>query len=180
MSTYKKISALICLLSVLVCGHAASQDVEHLVFLSLPQLASFHIGVSADSMGGAPQAGLNLGASLGINHLGFLPMGARIKYFYANTQYVSHSVGCIFYGYLPGNVGRIPYPIALAFGAGGVFALQDGNTVSGEYVEAGIGLFKLFPLLNVDLLYRASFFPQPNPFNLSPVVHSVNLVFSIL
>lgn len=147
---------------------------------NLWQLASFHLGSSIDlntPSGGA--MGLSLGASAGWNYL-FLTdvdIGMRGKYLYSSSHASTHSLGAILYvhSWEPPNDGLFSF----ALGGGMLIAHAKGSQALGGYVEVGLAGFKFFPV-NVDLLYRASFYPAGNALGMAEMVHGIHIISSFL
>lgn len=144
------------------------------------QLASFHLGSSIDlntPNGGA--MGLSIGASAGWNYL-FLndvDIGVRGKYLYSNAYASTHSLGAMLYAHSWGqpNAGLFSF----ALGGGLLITHTPSDQSAGGYVEVGLAGFKFFPV-NVDLLYRASFYPAGNALGMAEMVHGIQIISSFL
>ncbi len=153
------------------------------------QIISFHVGtatsINRDSMG------YNIGGSFGWNYLssfyGILngvdhafDMGVRVKYNFSDTGVKSHLVGTEIYLHFPYSTTKVfrhaPQPLSLIVGGGGIFT-ESRDKINGSYIEFGVGILKYF-VINVNLLYRISFFPQ-NLSNIQPVEQSFHVEFSI-
>lgn len=147
---------------------------------NLWQLASFHLGSSIDlntPSGGA--MGLSLGASAGWNYL-FLndvDIGVRGRYLYSGSYASTHALGAILYvhSWNPPNEGLFSF----ALGGGMLITHTRESQTLGGYVEVGLAGFKFFPV-NIDLLYRASFYPVGNALGMAEMVHGIQIISSFL
>ncbi len=147
---------------------------------TLPQLISFHLGYNATQLDSKIQSGGSVGASAGVNY--FLPnplywnllnFGLRVRYLYEYGAYSSHLLGVVSYWHLLGE--NFPKTFkTFAF----LPTIVLGVTSNGSYIEAGLAFFKWFPVGNVDILYRASFYDNPLIFSTDKAVHSINFVFT--
>lgn len=164
---------------------------------SVLQMASFHIGgdfpiahLNSGALGADKKKyGLILGGSVGWNYFEIeddeLDFGLRIKYNYTKTDYTTHSVGVISYihpyTYPIMRGSHFIQPLSFLLGAGySNSKAPQGHSFDGGYIEAGIALFKYFPL-NLDIIYRASLYGKKNGINSSnQLTHSVSLVVNIL
>ena len=187
----------------------AKEDMKTIAMMF--QFYSFHIGSSTDfglpHTGIDTQTGINVGFSLGVSYLSFVSglfrnpyvdFGARFRYLYSDTFAKTHSVGAVFYIH-PFQNYRTPFPfsygrepqgyVSLVFGGGGLFSNANVTNLNpnyrynfnGSYVEAGVGLLRLFPFVNVDVLYRASFYGKgAREVGIDSVVHGIYVVFNIL
>ncbi len=173
---------------------------EKMKFLSgsILQMATFHIGGDflISRLSGMPSQNIaadnkkfvmSLGGSVDWNYFEIedeeIDYGLRLKYLYTKSDYKTHSVGVV------GYMHPYTYPIVrnsrliqpLSFLVGGGYTISkapNGTSFNGGYVEAGIALFKYFPL-NLDIIYRASFYGKKSGIG-NQLTHSVSLMFSVL
>ncbi|RDU67522.1 hypothetical protein CQA53_00400 [Helicobacter didelphidarum] len=164
------------------------------------QLVSFHVG-SSTSITHNGDTGYSLGVSVGWNYFSafygvfdniehVFDMGMRVKYNFNHNVIKSHLVGAELYLHFPYSTTNIfakfPQPFSLILGGGGIFVYPDSKAsradIHGYYVETGIGIAKFF-IVNVNLLYRWSFFPsgvsQGNAIGLQPIEQSFHVEFAI-
>ncbi len=162
------------------------------------QLVSFHIGTNTSITHN--HTGYNLGGSFGWNYLSsfynafegidhVFDMGVRLKYMFNDSIIKSHLVGTEIYFHFPcstTNLFRhVPQPLSLVIGGGAIFAesmlpqsqILSNEKTTGQYIEIGVGLFKYF-VINVNLLYRVSFFPQ-NTLGIQHIEQNFLLEFAI-
>lgn len=191
------------LLSIMICGSLKAGvgcmigDFRCLIGNML-QIASFHYGFSTDlnkidsDKVAKDRFGGIIGASVGwnffvANHLYLEPsinipftdyevgFGARIKYLYMDTYAPTHSVGGVLYIH--------PEPLRwlhLIVGAGANFSQTHNLKANGAYIEVGLGLLKIIPLLvNTDITYRANIYSKSNDLDLG-TIHSLNFVWTFL
>ena len=158
---------------------------------TLPQLISFHLGYNATQLDSKIQSGGSVGASAGLNYLlpnplywNLLNFGLRVRYLYEYGEYSSHLLGVVSYWHLLGeNFKTFAFLPTIVLGGGWIINAQkqteNGSiTSNGSYIEAGLAFFKWFPVGNVDILYRASFYDNPLIFGTNKAVHSINFVFT--
>ena len=162
---------------------------------TLPQLISFHLGYNATQLDSKIQSGGSVGASAGVNY--FLPnplywnllnFGLRVRYLYEYGAYSSHLLGVVSYWHLlgenfPKTFKTFAFLPTIVLGGGWIINAQKQTesgyiTSNGSYIEAGLAFFKWFPVGNVDILYRASFYDNPLVFGTDKAVHSINFVFT--
>ncbi|WP_104742831.1 hypothetical protein [Helicobacter cinaedi] len=162
---------------------------------TLPQLISFHLGYNATQLDSKIQSGGSVGASAGLNY--FLPnplywnllnFGLRVRYLYEYGAYSSHLLGVVSYWHLvsenfPKTFKTFAFLPTIVLGGGWIINAQKQTesgyiTSNGSYIEAGLAFFKWFPVGNVDILYRASFYDNPLMFDTDQAVHSINFVFT--
>ena len=162
---------------------------------TLPQLISFHLGYNATQLDSKIQSGGSVGASAGLNY--FLPnplywnllnFGLRVRYLYEYGAYSSHLLGVVSYWHLlgenfPKTFKTFAFLPTIVLGGGWIINAQKQTesgyiTSNGSYIEAGLAFFKWFPVGNVDILYRASFYDNPLVFGTDKAVHSINFVFT--
>lgn len=162
---------------------------------TLPQLISFHLGYNATQLDSKIQSGGSVGASVGANY--FLPnplywklgnVGLRVRYLYEYGAYSSHLLGVVSYWHLlgkdfPKTFKTFAFLPTIVLGGGWIINAQkqteNGSiTSNGSYIEAGLAFFKWFPVGNVDILYRASFYDNPLVFGTDKAVHSINFIFT--
>ncbi|WP_295737176.1 hypothetical protein [uncultured Helicobacter sp.] len=162
---------------------------------TLPQLISFHLGYNATQLDSKIQSGGSVGASAGLNY--FLPnplywnllnFGLRVRYLYEYGEYSSHLLGVVSYWHLlgenfPKTFKTFAFLPTIVLGGGWIINAQKQTesgyiTSNGSYIEAGLAFFKWFPVGNVDILYRASFYDNPLAFGTDKAVHSINFVFT--
>lgn len=161
------------------------------------QIVSFHIGTNTSLTHNF--TGYNIGGSVGWNYLSsfygsfngmdhIFDMGIRVKYMFNDVKIKSHLIGAELYFHFPYSTTNLfrhaPQPISLIIGSGAIFAqsLQPTQSLqyeesNGHYFEVGVGLFKYF-VINVNLLYRISFFPQ-NTLGIQPIEHNFLVEFAI-
>lgn len=158
---------------------------------TLPQLISFHLGYNATQLDSKIQSGGSVGASAGLNYLlpnplywNLLNFGLRVRYLYEYGEYSSHLLGVVSYWHLLGeNFKTFAFLPTIVLGGGWIINAQKQTesgyiTSNGSYIEAGLAFFKWFPVGNVDILYRASFYDNPLIFSTDKAVHSINFVFT--
>ena len=158
---------------------------------TLPQLISFHLGYNATQLDSKIQSGGSVGASAGLNYLlpnplywNLLNFGLRVRYLYEYGEYSSHLLGVVSYWHLLGeNFKTFAFLPTIVLGGGWIINAQKQTesgyiTSNGSYIEAGLAFFKWFPVGNVDILYRASFYDNPLMFDTDQAVHSINFVFT--
>lgn len=158
---------------------------------TLPQLISFHLGYNATQLDSKIQSGGSVGASAGVNYLlpnplywNLLNFGLRVRYLYEYGAYSSHLLGVVSYWHLLGeNFKTFAFLPTIVLGGGWIINAQKQTengyiTSNGSYIEAGLAFFKWFPVGNVDILYRASFYDNPLVFGTNKAVHSINFVFT--
>ena len=158
---------------------------------TLPQLISFHLGYNATQLDSKIQSGGSVGASAGLNYLlpnplywNLLNFGLRVRYLYEYGAYSSHLLGVVSYWHLLGeNFKTFAFLPTIVLGGGWIINAQKQTengyiTSNGSYIEAGLAFFKWFPVGNVDILYRASFYDNPLIFGTDKAVHSINFVFT--
>ena len=158
---------------------------------TLPQLISFHLGYNATQLDSKIQSGGSVGASAGVNYLLPNPLywnlsnfGLRVRYLYEYGEYSSHLLGVVSYWHLLGeNFKTFAFLPTIVLGGGWIINAQKQTesgyiTSNGSYIEAGLAFFKWFPVGNVDILYRASFYDNPLIFGTDKAVHSINFVFT--
>ena len=158
---------------------------------TLPQLISFHLGYNATQLDSKIQSGGSVGASAGVNY--FLPnplywnlsnFGLRVRYLYEYGAYSSHLLGVVSYWhFFPKTFETFAFLPTIVLGGGWIINAQKQTengyiTSNGSYIEAGLAFFKWFPVGNVDILYRASFYDNPLIFGTDKAVHSINFVFT--
>lgn len=158
---------------------------------TLPQIISFHLGYNATQLDSKIQSGGSVGASVGANY--FLPnplywnlgnVGLRVRYLYEYGAYSSHLLGVVSYWhFFPKTFKTFAFLPTIVLGGGWIINAQkqteNGSiTSNGSYIEAGLAFFKWFPVGNVDILYRASFYDNPFVFSTDKAVHSINFVFT--
>lgn len=158
---------------------------------TLPQLISFHLGYNATQLDSKIQSGGSVGASAGLNYLlpnplywNLLNFGLRVRYLYEYGAYSSHLLGVVSYWHLLGeNFKTFAFLPTIVLGGGWIINAQKQTesgyiTSNGSYIEAGLAFFKWFPVGNVDILYRASFYDNPLMFDTDKAVHSINFIFT--
>ncbi len=157
----------------------------------LPQLISFHLGYNATQLDFKIQSGGSVGASAGVNYLLPNPLywnlsnfGLRVRYLYEYGAYSSHLLGVVSYWHnFPKTFKTFAFLPTIVLGGGWIINAQKQTengyiTSNGSYIEAGLAFFKWFPVGNVDILYRASFYDNPLVFGTDKAVHSINFVFT--
>ena len=158
---------------------------------TLPQLISFHLGYNATQLDFKIQSGGSVGASAGVNYLLPNPLywnlsnfGLRVRYLYEYGAYSSHLLGVVSYWhFFPKTFETFAFLPTIVLGGGWIINAQKQTesgyiTSNGSYIEAGLAFFKWFPVGNVDILYRASFYDNPLIFSTDKAVHSINFVFT--
>lgn len=158
---------------------------------TLPQLISFHLGYNATQLDSKIQSGGSVGASAGVNYLlpnplywNLLNFGLRVRYLYEYGEYFSHLLGVVSYWHnFPKTFKTFAFLPTIVLGGGWIINAQKQAesgyiTSNGSYIEAGLAFFKWFPVGNVDILYRASFYDNPLIFGTDKAVHSINFVFT--
>lgn len=158
---------------------------------TLLQLISFHLGYNATQLDFKIQSGGSVGASAGVNYLLPNPLywnlsnfGLRVRYLYEYGAYSSHLLGVVSYWHLVSeNFETFAFLPTIVLGGGWIINAQKQTengyiTSNGSYIEAGLAFFKWFPVGNVDILYRASFYDNPLIFGTDKAVHSINFVFT--
>ena len=173
-----KVKTFVFMMMVLFTHLLAQKPSKLFHYGNLFQVATFHIGTGIDfNVPNGGDMGLILGGSTGWNYL-FLSdvdIGLRFKYLYTGTDVATHSVGVIMYAHswnMPNN-GLFSF----ALGGGMLVASHNLQYDIGGYIELGTAFLKSFFPINGDLLYRASFYPQENPFGMDEMVHSIQIVF---
>lgn len=186
------------LLSIMICGSLkAEQELLHIAGNWL-QIASFHYGFSTDlnkidsDKVAKDRFGGIIGASVGWNffvdnHLYLEPsinipftdyevgFGARLKYLYMDTYAPTHSVGGMLYIH-PESLRWLH----LIVGAGANFSQTHNLKANGAYIEVGLGILKIIPLLvNTDITYRANIYSKSNDLDLG-TIHSLNFIWTFL
>ena len=192
------------LLSIMICGGLKAENMFagllHFTANWL-QIASFHYGFSTDlnkidsNKVAKDRFGGIIGASVGWNffvdnHFYLKPsidipftyenvgIGARIKYLYMDTYAPTHSVGGVLYIHPDEFMGL--GLIHLIIGAGANFSQTHNLKANGAYIEVGLGLLKMIPLLvNTDITYRANIYGKSNDLDLG-TIHSLNFVWTFL
>ena len=189
----------LCLFLVVDCLSARppTRPSEKMKFISgsILQMVSFHAGgdflisrLNSGALGADNKRfALNLGGSVGWNYFEIedeeIDYGLRLKYNYTKSDYKTHSIGVVGYMHpytypIVRNT-RFIQPLSFLVGAGYSYSqTPHGHNFSGGYVEAGIALFKYFPL-NLDIVYRASLYGAKNGVG-AQTTHSVSLMINIL
>ena len=190
------------LLSIMICGGLKAENM-FAGFLHFTanwlQIASFHYGFSTDlnkidsNKVAKDRFGGIIGASVGWNFfvdddfylkpsidIPFtyenVGIGARIKYLYMDTYAPTHSVGGVLYIHPEELMGL--GLIHLIIGAGANFSQTHNLKANGAYIEVGLGLLKISPLLvNTDITYRANIYGKSNDLDLG-TIHSLNFVWT--
>lgn len=164
------------------------------------QIVSLHLGTNIDLNAPNVNNAFSIGVSVGWNNIGKhrgdyrgdyseVPIGGlRFKYMYANNTIPTYSIGLIGYYYpisyrVNNEVAEIMNKFSslgfgFAFGVGAIFAEQDSHFASGGYIEAGITLIKHIPI-NLDILYKISFYGDSPIFLDKRVTHSLQFVFTL-
>ncbi len=193
------------LLSIMICGSLRAEGglekLPHIIG-NWFQIVSFHYGFSTDlnkidsDKVAKDRFGGIIGASVGWNffvdnHFYLKPsidipftyenvgIGARIKYLYMDTYAPTHSVGGVLYIH-PDKFSRFSSLglIHLIIGAGANFSEIHNLKANGAYIEVGLSLFKIIPLLvNTDITYRANIYGKSNDLDLG-TIHSLNFVWT--
>ena len=158
---------------------------------TLPQLISFHLGYNATQLDFKIQSGGSVGASAGVNYLLPNPLywnlsnfGLRVRYLYEYGAYSSHLLGVVSYWhFFPKTFKTFAFLPTIVLDGGWIINAQKQTesgsiTSNGSYIEAGLAFFKWFPVGNVDILYRASFYDNLLIFGTNKAVHSINFVFT--
>ena len=152
---------------------------------SILQFVSVDLGLKNQINANNTEVNFIGGIGVGLTYIPIhkhLAVGTRIRYLYHSDgrNIDTHSLGLLAYlhpfPYIPYKLGF--NPISLVFGAGWILCKKELEYANGVYIEAGIALFKFFPV-NMEVLYRASFYNQYNSFKINNITHSVNVVFSI-
>ena len=190
------------LLSIMICGSLKAENM-FAGFLHFTanwlQIASFHYGFSTDlnkidsNKVAKDRFGGIIGASVGWNffvndEFGLKPsvsipftdyeigFGVRLKYLYMDTYAPTHSVGGVLYIHPEGLTGIG----SIIIGAGANFSQTHNLKANGAYIEVGLGLLKISPLLvNTDITYRANIYGGHNDLDLG-TIHSLNFVWTFL
>lgn len=176
-------------------GFMQNSEETKMFYGNILQMATLHIGanfltsrINNDLLGvDNKKVAFDVGVSVGWNYFEAedekIDFGLRLKYLYTKSDYKTHSVGLL--GYLHPYTYPIIYnsPVIqpLSFLIGGGYTTSKapyGASLNGGYVEAGIALFKYFPL-NLDIIYRASFYGKKSGVG-NQMTHSVSLMFSVL
>ena len=176
-------------------GFMQNSEETKMFYGNILQMATLHIGadfltsrINNNLLGvDNKKVAMDLGVSVGWNYFEAedeeIDFGLRLKYLYTKSDYKTHSVGLV--GYLHPYTYPIIYnsPVIqpLSFLVGGGYTTTkapNGISLNGGYVEAGIALFKYFPL-NLDIIYRASFYGKKSGIGAN-TTHSVSLMFNIL
>lgn len=155
------------------------------------QIASFHYGFSTD-LNKIDSNKVTKDTSVGWNffvndEFGLKPsvsipftdyevgFGARIKYLYMDTYAPTHSVGGVLYIH-PESLRWLH----LIVGAGANFSQTHNLKANGAYIEVGLGILKIIPLLvNTDITYHANIYGKSNDLDLG-TIHSLNFVWTFL
>lgn len=161
------------------------------------QLVSFHIASDTPINSGA-SGSYSIGASIGWNYFSALynmlesvehnfDMGLRVKYLASFSNVRSTLLGAELYLHFPASNSdiflNVPQPLSLIMGAGAILPYKDSK-VNGYYLEIGLGVAKFF-IINMNLLYRASFFSTDSINSigttpaLKPIEHSFHIEFAI-
>ncbi|MCI7410651.1 hypothetical protein [Helicobacter bilis] len=185
------------LFSVMICGGLRAEGIPY-GCLNVLQIASFHYGFStdlnktdSDKVAKDRFSGI-VGISVGWNFFGdmrFNPeptipipfthydmsFGLRAKYLFMNSYAPTHSVGGMLYIYPSrGFIGTLN----LIIGVGANFSQTHNLKANGAYIEVGLGLLKISPLLvNTDITYRANIYGRHNDLDLW-TIHSLNFVWT--
>lgn len=176
-------------------GFMQNSEETKMFYGNILQMATFHIGADFLNNGlnttlgkDGKKVAMDIGVSVGWNYFEAedeeIDFGLRLKYLYTKTSNKTHSVGLVLYlhpyTYPLTYNSPIIQPLSFLLGAGYTNAQTPYNTnFNGGYIEAGIALFKYFPL-NLDIIYRASFYAKNSLSKQSQTTHSVSLLFSIL
>lgn len=177
-------------------GFMQNSEETKMFYGNILQMATFHIGANflnngLESVGfgrDSKKVAMDIGVSVGWNYFEAedeeIDVGLRLKYLYTKTSNKTHSVGLIMYlhpyTYPLTYNSPIIQPLSFLIGAGYTNSQTPFNhSFNGGYIEAGIALFKYFPL-NLDIIYRASFYAKNQITKQSQTTHSVSLLFSIL
>ncbi len=187
------------LFSVMICGSLRAEGIPY-ACLNVLQIASFHYGFStdlnktdSDKVAKDRFSGI-VGISVGWNFFGdmrFNPeptipipfthhnmsFGLRAKYLFMNSYAPTHSVGGMLYIYPSRDfIGTLN----LIIGVGANFSEKHNLKANGAYIEVGLGLLKISPLLvNTDITYRANIYGGHNDLDLG-TIHSLNFVWTFL
>lgn len=172
---------------------------------NIMQLISLQAAMSVDfSSPKNNRIGGGAGVSLGMSYAHTddereVDFGWRIKYLFLDSgafKQQNHFIGASFYIHPFPNPyhkwsGAIqthkdcenkddgyPTPFSFVIGGGATITHNTFGNANGGYIEAGIALFKWFPI-NGEILYRLSIFPQ-NRFSIQGFQHSINFVLNIL
>ncbi|MGX3012143.1 hypothetical protein ACWIUD_11435 [Helicobacter sp. 23-1044] len=175
-------------------GFMQNSEETKMFYGNILQMATFHIGANfltsrLNNALGADnkKVAMDLGVSVGWNYFEAedeeIDMGLRLKYLYTKSDYKTHSVGLVAYlhPYTYPIMYNSPIIQPLSFLLGGGYSNSTsphGANFNGGYVEAGVALFKYFPL-NLDIIYRATFYGKKG--GISPqTTHSVSLMINVL
>lgn len=176
-------------------GFMQNSEETKMFYGNILQMATFHIGakfltsrLDSGALGADnKKVAMDLGVSVGWNYFEAedeeIDMGLRLKYLYTKSDYKTHSVGLVAYlhPYTYPIMYNSPIIQPFSFVLGGGYSNSTsphGHSFNGGYVEAGIALFKYFPL-NLDIIYRASFYGKKSGIK-AQTTHSVSLLFSVL
>lgn len=192
-------------LSMAICGGARAGEAESFVHaaINLAQVVSFHYGfstdlnsadsdkVSKDRFGGiiGASVGWNLFADGELRPKPSIPipfvdwelgLGLRLKYLYMDTYAPTHSVGVVLYVYYPDSLSVVFPLFPFVFGAGANFSKTGNLEANGYYIEVGLGIAKVFPMVvNTDITYRINIYNTHNDLGLG-TIHSLNFVWTFL
>ena len=175
-------------------GFMQNSEETKMFYGNILQMATFHIGANflTSRLNNAlgvdnKKVAMDLGVSVGWNYFEAedeeIDMGLRLKYLYTKSDYKTHSVGLMAYlhPYTYPIMYNSPIIQPLSFLLGGGYSNSTsphGASFNGGYVEAGIALFKYFPL-NLDIIYRATFYGKKGGVG-AQTAHSISLMFNIL
>ena len=195
------------LLSIMICGSLRAEGgwekLPHIIGNRF-QIASFHYGFSTDlnktdsDKVAKDRFGGIIGASVGWNFFvdfeyryrtyyfkpaapipftyEYVGFGARIKYLYMDTYAPTHSVGGVLYIH-PDEITGLG---SIIIGAGANFSEKHNLKANGAYIEVGLSLLKIIPLLvNTDITYRANIYGKSNDLDLG-TIHSLNFIWTFL
>ncbi len=187
------------LLSIMICGGLRAEGgwekLPHIIG-NWFQIVSFHYGFSTDlnktdsDKVAKDRFGGIIGASVGWNFFvndnfdvasAYIPFtyykvgfGARIKYLYMDTYATTHSVGGVLYIH-PDEITGLG---SIIIGVGANFSEIHNLKANGAYIEVGLSLLKMIPLLvNTDITYRANIYGKSNDLDLG-TIHSLNFVWT--
>ncbi|MGX2982156.1 hypothetical protein [Helicobacter sp. 23-1045] len=175
-------------------GFMQNSEETKMFYGNILQMATFHIGANfltsrLNNALGADnkKVAMDLGVSVGWNYFEAedeeIDMGLRLKYLYTKSDYKTHSVGLVAYlhPYTYPIMYNSPIIQPLSFLLGGGYSNSTsprGHSFNGGYVEAGVALFKYFPL-NLDIIYRATFYGKKGGIG-AQTTHSVSLMINVL
>lgn len=181
--------------SLVAANYTRPSEKMKFLYGSILQMASFHIGgnflvsrLNSGAFGAdSKKFAMDLGGSFGWNYFEIdddeIDFGLRLKYIYTKSDYKTHGVGFITYihphTYPILRNSRVIQPLSFLAGAGYTNTkTPQGISFNGGYVEAGIALFKYFPL-NIDIIYRASLYGKNGGLG-NQITHSVSLMLNVL